>query len=84
MQHWVDARRVITEVNYRIHHPEDQRFREEDLEEIVYWTKGGADLHIFTMGTVRTDQEEEQARTRHATKEKGTYYKERTAKKTIK
>ena len=71
VQHWVDARKVITEVSYRIHHPEDQRFQEEDLEEIVYWTKGGTDQHIFTMGTVWASQEEDTTRRTQATKGKG-------------
>ena len=57
MQYWVDARQVITEVNHRIHHPEDQRFREEDLEELTNEVKGGTDQPIFTIGTVFTDCE---------------------------
>ena len=54
----MDARYVIEEVNYRIQHPEDQTFQEEDLEELAYWTRGATDQPTFTMGTVMTDSME--------------------------
>ena len=70
MQYWADARQVITEVNHRVHHPDDQRFQEADLEELAKEVKGGTNQSIFTMGTVFADGEADAPDARKGGREK--------------